>query len=523
MLDFLVKNAEVIDGTGAPPFKADVGVKDGMIAAVAGSIPANSAGKVVDARGLSLCPGFIDSHGHSDISILAAPEALGKISQGITTEITGNCGLSVFPVTDLNREHLQCLYSRYGVKIDWSDIGAYGRKLGRVRPTINIASLCGHNTLRAAVAGYARKSLGRKELLKMLSLLSANLEAGAAGLSTGFLYVPGKFADEKEKEALFNILAKSGKPYATHLESEGKLLVESLEQCFRRALRTGLKKVHISHLKTSGRANWHKLPDALELFAKFAGKGLSLSADRYPFTESMTSLGAFLPEPYSSFGDDRLMEMMGDEKTFEKFKTELAAAGEKYWSNKRLVSTDSAGHAKFCGERLPEIGRRLGLPASAVVAELIRADSPGTFISSAGMSRINMRRIISRPFVCCGTDETAKPADHSLGVSHPRGFASFPLFINLLLYSMKVEKIVRKVTSLTAAIFGLEKRGCVRQGFHADMVLVDFDCLGSRADFKDSHRLADGIVKVWVNGKLAYDGLGKTVVGRNGRFIANIQ
>ena len=230
MNDFMICGALLYDGTGHPPYPADVAVTESRVAAVAPAGKLHRTGfREIRADGLSLSPGFIDAHGHSDVSILAAPEASGKISQGVTTEITGNCGLSAFPVlTDEVREHLDNLYAAYHVPITWSTLDDYATELNRREPAINIASLCGHNTLRANISGYGGRTLAAAELNRMAELLGQALHQGAAGLSTGLLYTPGRFADTAELLHLMSVLKKFDRLYATQLRREGEQVTEAV-------------------------------------------------------------------------------------------------------------------------------------------------------------------------------------------------------------------------------------------------------------------------------------------------------
>ena len=215
--DLLIKNALIVDGSGATPFLGDVGIARSKIEAVGKNICSETPLNSFDAEGNALTPGFIDTHGHSDVSVIAAPESTGKISQGITTEISGNCGLSVFPVTRHNREHLQELYKNYDVKITWKDADDYSMLIDKAQPSINISSLCGHNTLRAAVVGYGDLKPSLSDLNTMKTLLGVSISNGAAGLSSGFFYIPGKFSEKKEIVLLLKELLLQHLQFLQHL------------------------------------------------------------------------------------------------------------------------------------------------------------------------------------------------------------------------------------------------------------------------------------------------------------------
>lgn len=518
MSAYIIKNAMIIDGTGKKAFKSDVLVEDMSIKSVSTHI--NPAGyKCIDASELILCPGFIDPHGHSDISALAAPECAGKISQGITTEVCGNCGLSSFPVTDKNKEHLEEIYRNYSLKITWSDINGYADELDRRRPTMNIASLCGHNTTRAAVTGYGDVKLKQSDINKMLELLDSSLKDGAAGFSTGLIYIPGKFSDPLEILSFLKTLRPHLKPYTTHLRSEGKILIEAIKEAVSLSLNSHIPRLHISHLKTSGKANWHKIEEALTEITKAQIAGLNVTADRYPYTESMTELGILVPEPYDKLDSVSLENTLKNSAEFESFKKHLDEAYDAaYWGTVRVISTKYEKALPFLGNVISEIASHLKMKPSVLCAEILREDAAGAQAAFQGMNYDNMIKILKQKYVCCCTDETARPLDYSIGRSHPRGWASFPRFINLLKDSMSLEEIIMKMTSLPAEIFSIRDRGIIAPGYKADFVLFDKSQLKDFSDFSNPHVFSGGIKKVWVNGNLTYDN-GEISKIRSGSFL----
>lgn len=273
----LFRDLWLADGSGAPLRRSAVLAGDGKILAVEPDLPRSAAERTVELGGRILAPGFIDVHGHSDLALPARPEGFGKISQGITTEIMGNCGLSAFPLTGRNREHLQELWAQYGVTLDWSDFRGWRAALSARAPKLRAEALAGHNTLRAAVAGYETETLTSAQLEEMKTLLDAELAAGAAGLSSGLLYVPGKFAPPGEIVELMRVAARRDRLYATHLRSEGNELLEALGETIDCAREAGLRRLHISHFKTAGAANWEKLDAALELLEEAQKGGIAVT------------------------------------------------------------------------------------------------------------------------------------------------------------------------------------------------------------------------------------------------------
>ncbi len=498
---FLFSGALLYDGTLRVPRPADVAVEGERIKAVAQAGALAAPGfRRIEARGLSLAPGFIDAHSHSDVSILAAPEASGKISQGVTTEIVGNCGLSAFPVlTETVREHLNTLYAACGIRVTWNDLNGYAAELERRKPAVNIASLCGHNTLRANIGGYDAKALSGAERGRMAELLSDALRQGAAGFSTGLLYAPGRFADTPELLRMMAVLKRFDRPYATHLRSEGDALEEALDEAIVLS-EHGSGRLQVSHLKTALPRNWNKLERILERIRKAQGAGLRVTADRYPYTQSQTSLSIILPAPYDAMDDCSIRDILRNnpEKRAEAVRA-LADSGRD-WTRVILSSSHSPGAAGLLGKTIAEAAEQSGLSPEAFCVRLLADDAPGTMGAFSGMSEGNLARILAQEWVCCGTDESARPFDESIGRSHPRGFGSFPEFIRRVAAQSSMREAIRRVTSLPASIFGLSGRGVIRPGAYADLVLFDESEFHAAADFVHPHRPASGIRLVCVNG-----------------------
>lgn len=502
-MKLVIKNALIYDGSGGKPFVGTLACVDGRIKFCTSEDLVVSADDIFDAKGMALAPGFIDAHSHSDMSILATPEATGKVSQGITTEIIGNCGLSVYPVTKHNHEHLQELYRNYNVDISWTDLKGYQAELARRNPAVDLVPLVGHNTLRSSLCGYGKHRLTSQETSELQNLLAQCFEQGAQGFSSGLLYVPGKFADSKELTGFLKTVAEYDKIYTTHLRSEGNKLSESLIETFDSVLRAGLRRLHISHLKVAGAANWHKIDELFSLLQAAKDQEIELSADRYPYTESMTQLSIILPEPYDDMDDVSLEKTLQNEDEYTKIKVALNALPLERWQTVRLVFAKN--HEKFCGQTFESIAKAEKCNPATLCAEILRSDATGALAAFQGMSENNMLRIMQQDFVACGTDESARPIDYSIGRSHPRGFGSMPRFCNILCQNgLPLEKAIQRITSLPAQIFRLFGKGMIKEGFTADLVLFDPEKFKDTANFAEPHQLATGIHKVWKKGKLIY-------------------
>ena len=498
---YRIRNVWTVKGDGSEPQKAEVLIStDGRILAVGG--PFIGCGEVIDGNKQILSPGFIDAHGHSDISVLAFTGGFSKVSQGVSTEIAGNCGLSAFPLTNENREHLEELYSNYNYPLNWDDFTSYRRALAVRQSFPDVIPLCGHNSLRAAVAGYERRTLSHDQFSRMKELLSLSLAAGAPGMSTGLLYVPGKFATDGEIIELMKILADADKIYATHLRSEGDQLLESLENTLYCAAQAGLKKVQISHFKTALPQNWHKLDAAIEMMQQARRDGICVTIDRYPYTESMTQLSVVLPGIWSDMDDSTIKKKLQSFEERQELKKLLEQEKDaNYWKKVRLASTGADKYRQYCGKLLSDIS---DCPAELVV-ELLAADAPGTCGAFSGMSEDNLNRIMQLDFCMPGSDGNALPGDYSAGRAHPRAFGTLPRFIRKLLeFNIPIGETVRRATGLPAQTFGLTDRGLLAEGKRADLTLWNPDELTDTADFASPHTPARGIAFTMCRGEMVY-------------------
>jgi len=499
------ENIWVAEGTEKAPFRATVLTDGGSIAAVAREKVAGiSSADTIDGRGMILAPGFVDAHGHSDLSLLAAPEGYSKVTQGVTTEIAGNCGLSAYPLTELNREHLEQLYANYAQELDWNDYPFYRERLRAKRPALRLACLCGHNTLRAAVAGYDNSHLTEKQLAAMEQLLAAALDAGAKGLSTGLLYVPGKFADRHELVRLLRVVAAHGGVYATHLRSEGNTLLEALAETLECAREAGVAKVQISHFKTAGRANWSKLGSAIRLIEDARRSGVAVTVDRYPYVESMTQLSVILPPPWDDLGDVEIQNRLRDPEVREKLADELRRSRPAdYWHQVRLAASAAPQWRGYCGRIIAELGDD---PARTVV-DILAADAASACGAFRGMDEGNLRRILELDYCMPGSDGNALPADGRFGGSHPRAFGAIAKFIRRRLDATgDIADAVRRATSLPAEVFDLADRGRIAPGYAADLVMFDPDEIDSRADFASPRTPASGIALTVTQGRIVFRG-----------------
>ncbi len=534
--DLILRNGRVVDGTGAPERRADVGVAGERIADI-GDLSAARAAREIDAAGLVVAPGFIDAHAHSDAYLLLEPDAPSKLSQGITTEVNGQCGGSAVPRLGLARLSSDWASQRYpslasgGVSAagqpgpTWSTVASYRALFEAVRPAVNTVQLIGHNTLRAGVMGYEPRAATPDEVGEMARRLEQALDEGGWGLSTGLLYQPGKYADGAEVEALARAAAARGGLYATHMRSEGDRLLESIEDVLSLSRKTGIQ-VQISHLKTSGRANWGKAEAALALINGARAEGVNVHADRYPYTAAGTDLDVVLPEWASAGGRDAILSNLRDSAVRPRVVAALDAEARD-WSSVMVGGGWSGTVRAFSGRTVAEAAAALGLTPGETVCRFIDLDDTRTGAFFFGMCEANLRRICCEPWVMPGSDASVRAPWGPLGQDHPhpRAYGTMPRFLRLMTGREEgagpvcgLEEAVRRMTSLPAETFGLRGRGVVRSGACADLVVFDEAAFLDTATYAAPHSFAEGLRLAVVNGAVSYEE-GRFTGERRGRFL----
>ncbi len=498
---FAICGVQLYDGLGSEEFQADVAVADGRIAAIGKTGELNLAGITqINGNGLALAPGFIDIHTHSDTDLINVPDAPSKIAQGVTLEVVGNCGTS--PCIDKKK--------------DWHDLASYAEELNRRQPVLNIAALCGHSTLRSMAMGFENRRATDSEISRMQELLALALKQGAGGLSSGLIYMPGMFADTEELCRLVSVLKNTGKAYFTHMRSEGDQLLEAVQEAFTIA-EAGDGILDISHLKTLNPANWHKVDALLELIRGKQRQGLKITADRYPYIYTGTSMQAHLPAPYNSTHE--LWKQLASPEEQEKLRGILVDQYGYELEHSILCGSANPAHTNLLGLTFAEIAVRQHRPPADVLVEMLT--EPDCYhVAYKSLNQENLIKIYREDWVMPGSDGHSLPLDYSTKRAHPRSFGTFPRYFQLCREFLPTRELVRRMTSLPASVLKVKDRGVLKTGAIADLVLFDPEHYASRSDFEHPHTLADGIGKVFVNGRLAYNGIEQKVCGRHGHFVA---
>lgn len=491
--DLVLTGGLLVDGTGAPPRRVDVGVRDGRIAAL-GVIDRERAAKHVDASGFAVAPGFVDIHSHSDRTILDVPGADSRVLQGYTCEITGNCGGSAAP-------------SVADAKHRFASVADYLVALQAARPAIHQALLVGHGTLRERHVGEVDRALTPSELALVERDLEDALADGAVGLSSGLEYVPGIYAPPDELVRLAHVTARRGRLYASHMRSEDAHLVEAVDEILALARASGTR-TQVSHLKACGTRNWPKLDVALARIEAAAGAGFDVRADMYPYTAYSTSLSILLEKWARDGGDDALLARLADPAQRARMRTELVARVDNEPGGFDRITVASALHganAAFTGLTLAEIAERTSREPAEALLQLL-ADEKGS-VSYVGhaMAERDVARVLAHPLVCVGSDGYVQAAGDTGSQPHPRSFGTAARVLGRYcreLGAFDLQTAVKKLSALPAERAGLRERGRVLPGFHADLVVFDPARVADRATFAEPRLTPVGIEHVFVAGEL---------------------
>ncbi len=503
--DIIIKNGNVFDGSGGRPFIADIGVVEDRVAAV-GNLAQAVSELTLDINGFAVCPGFIDTHAHSEFTLLADPRAAAKILQGVTTEVNGNCGLSAGPLIGAYAERREGDLKELNIPERWQSLDEYFLLLENRSPALNFLTLVGHGNIRGAVMGYADRAATSAEMAEMKSLLKNSLEHGACGLSTGLIYPPGVYSDVEELVELLSEVASNGGIYATHMRSESDKVVESVKEALEIGKR-GRVPVQISHLKTAGRNNWNKIDEIFRLIDDSISKGQRVTCDRYPYVAASTDLDALLPAWVYEGGTQAEMDRLRDMAVIERIRNEIGheAGDEQYWEAVRVSTVNRNENKWMEGLDIFEISRRLKKdPFDAYIEILLteRLRVGGIFF---GMSEENLKRILRQDYTMVGSDASARCFEGitASGRPHPRAFGTFPRFLGHYARDLQLQtfaEAVRKITSLPAKVFSIQDRGRICEGAYADLVIIDTGSIRDKATFEDPFLAPEGILHVFING-----------------------
>ncbi|MDP7019738.1 MAG: D-aminoacylase [Pirellulaceae bacterium] len=478
--DIVIRGATIHDGTAAAGRVGDIAIKGDRIVAV-GSFTVASQTRVIDGKGLIAAPGFIDLHNHSDRSITKKPtrEIVNYLTQGCTTIVTGNCG---------------------GGR---ADVAAYLKEIERGGAGANVAHLIPQGQLRKEVMGSESRPPSPAELAAMRKRVEREMEAGAFGMSTGLIYVPGSFATTEELVALASVVSKHGGIYASHMRNENTRVLEAIEEALTIGRRAKLP-VHISHFKTMGRAAWGLAPDAIRSIQAARDDGMTVTADQYPYIASSTSLAAMvIPRKYRT--GNRFTEALADAEELKQLKEQMKKSIAARNGGESLYIASYQKNRKWQGMNLLQIAMREKRDPLDIAIEI--QTNGGAQMVSFGMREEDVRLIMREPFVATASDGSAKVLTAET-VPHPRNYGTFPRKIGF--YSVEVgvlslSQAIRSSSGLPADILKLTDRGYLRQGAFADIVVFDRDAFRDRATFQKPHQYSGGVKYLLVNGVVTID------------------
>lgn len=516
MHDIIIRNGTLIDGTGAPRVRMDVAIDGSRIAGA--YRPSEGKGSmVIDADGMVVCPGFVDIHTHSDFYLLSCPLAESKIRQGVTTELVGNCGGSAAPLVGPARKAAEESARDLWVEVSWASFDEYLLRLADVRTSVNVASLVGADTLRLGVIGAGDRPPSSDELATMNKLLADSMVEGAFGVSSGLIYAPGCFARTDELVSLASTAASLGGMYASHIRGEGRTLVEAVAEAITIGRESGCR-VQISHHKACGERNWGLVEKTLAMIETARSEGVDVALDVYPYMASATSLDTILPPWVREGGKEMELSRLRDPSVRERVKKELPlretewenTVAEDGWGNIVMLGFKKEHNRRFENRSVQSVSDEIGKDPAECAFDLLVDEELGVGAIFHEISEDDVRRVISHPLAAVGSDGESEAPYGPTGASptHPRSYGTFPRAIRR--YSVEeglisLEDAVRKMTSFPAERIGLNDRGAVRRGMAADIVVFDPDRIRDTATYEDSHRYAEGIVHVLVNGLLTIE------------------
>jgi dihydroorotase/N-acyl-D-amino-acid deacylase len=527
--DVVFAGGRVVDGTGAPWFRADVGVIGDRIAAV-GDLGKAQASRRIDARNLVVAPGFIDMMGQSEYNVLVDGRAASKITQGITTEVTGE-GASIAPLNARMLQDARAVYERYGVTPSFTTLAGYFAEFEKRGVALNLATFVGAGGIRDLVIGKENRRPTPAELEQMQAAVAQAMEEGALGVSTSLIYMPDNFATTEEIIALAKVAARHGGSYITHQRNEGDDaeggIDQSLDEVFRIA-REAKIPAEIYHLKASGRASWGRMPHILKRIEAARAEGLDVSADQYPWTASSNNLDASLPMWVREGGEEPLVKRLSDPATRARVKADFLKSPENQdWpegaSRVLITSVLDPSLKPLEGKTLADIARDQKKDPLDAMLDIVVADRGHTGRVTFGMSEDDVRLALKHPLVSFCTDSSARAEDgiFSKEKSHPRAWGSAPRILGKYVREEKLlplEEAIRKMTSLPASRMRFADRGIVRPGFAADLVAFDPATVRERSTYADPLHYSEGIPHVMVGGRLVVDS-GRITDARPGRIL----
>ena len=527
--DLIIKNGHILDGGGGPWYGADIGIRGDRIAAI-GNLAGARAKTEVDATGQIVSPGFIDMLGQSEFTLLIDSRSLSKLSQGITSEITGEGG-SVAPQNGKTLAALKPYLDQYQLTVDWTTLDDYFRRLEKDGTPINLGTYVGAAQVREAVIGDDNRPPTPEELKQMKALVAQAMKDGALGLSTALIYPPGHYATTDELIALAKIAAKYGGIYGTHMRSEGATEMGAIDEAIRIGREADLP-VEIFHLKVAGKSRWGTMPQVVAKIQAARDAGLDIRADQYPYLAGATALSSSLPPWVADGGTDKVLERLRDPSVRERIKRDMAVDHED-WENLYYDSGGGSGVVisvvfnpalkQYVGKTVSQMAKMEGKSEMDALFDFILADNALSGALFFVASENDLKYALKQPWtsICLDANELSLDGPLFEPHSHPRAFGAFPRLLGHYVrdeHLMSLSEAIRKITSMPAQREHLTDRGLIQLGFYADIAVFDPSTIIDRATYTDPTQVSQGVDYVFVNGQLEYDH-GKLTGSRAGRAL----
>ncbi len=509
MYDLLIRNGTIVDGTGNPPYRADLAVAGGRIAGI-GRLGEAEAAEVIDAAGLAVAPGFIDMHTHDDVLVIAEPLVEAKTRQGVTTTVTGNCGLGPAPYRGDPgwRSYLTGVLGEGPADWDWLSFDDYLARIQAAGPALNVAPLLTYGAVRTAVMGMDNRSASYVEQATMRNLVREAMVEGAFGMSVGLVYIPGAFATAGELVDLYKAVGEAGRMMDIHLRSQGNQLLESAQEAIEIAARAGVA-LHISHLCALGRPNWSKRPRLLEMIEAARARGMDITFDQHPYSAASTLLNQVLPPWANAGGAAAITARLRDPASRQRIRDEVLGLREpedaRGWERRAMfmdwddIMVAGSRTEGVAGKTAAEIGAEWGMEPVDAVLELLARDGGEVSAVYMGLySEEDIATIMHHPLHMVGSDGVI-----TSGQPHPRLYGSFPRVLGKYCREEKVLDLPTAVQHMTAAParrLGLTDRGLLREGLAADIVVFDPATVIDTATYRQPRQFPVGIPHVIVNG-----------------------
>lgn len=520
-----IKNVNIIDGSGTPAFKGSVLFEGKKILSVMRDENAVvEDAEIIDGQGLTLAPGFIDAHTHADnVQLFGEPDRESKLQQGVTTEVGGNCGSSLFPLSaeEFNRDPKSC--AAFVAAKPFETFESYKKTVDEMHPGTNIITFVGQKVLRFGACMMNRGPATPKELDYMKGRLKESMEEGALGMSTGLVYAPSCYAGDDEIVELLKVVARYGGIYSTHIRNEADRSVESLQEAINMAEKAGVA-LQVSHLKSMYPVNYHKLPQMLEMIDKAIDRGMDVYFDVYPYTGTSSSTTSSLPPSYLSMGADKLSEYLGTPEGVEKLREDMLIHPTEMWENplkniggKGFLLTRSEYVPEASGKYLSEYAEMLGVDEVAALSDFLSRNHCLTADVRFSMNEENVEMAYKHDRALVGSDGIYM--GHGI-MSHPRAFHTFPRYLAHYIRERKLytmEEGVRRMTGLTADRFNIENKGYIREGYDADLVLFNPETIQDTGTYENPFTKPEGIERVIVGGETRV--LRKELVGAGNGIV----